>query len=116
MLRLFSKRIRAFAQLVEERAAKDVVARVAALLLEEARGEGPLIEADARTSGRLTHQSVAGMIGTVREVAQRALKVLESEGAVTLARGRIQIAKPDVLERMSAASRPTRPRLSGPRP
>jgi DNA-binding transcriptional regulator YhcF (GntR family) len=49
-------------------------------------------------------------------VAQRALKVLESEGAVTLERGRIQIAKPDVLERMSGASRPTRPRLSGPRP
>jgi CRP/FNR family transcriptional regulator len=103
MLQRFGARIRAFASLVEERATKDVVARVAALLLEHARGQGPLLEDTARRSVRATHQELAAMVGSVREVVQRALKLLELEGAVQLQRGRIRIADTAVLERWSRA-------------
>ena len=62
VLRVFGARIRAFASLVEERSTKDVVARVAALLLEHARGEGPLVEDRARLSIRTTHHDLAAMV------------------------------------------------------
>lgn len=104
VLRLFGARIRAFASLVEERATKDVVARVAALLLEHARGRGPLLEDRAPLSVRATHHELAAMVGSVREVVQRALKLLELEGAVKLERGQIHIADPIVLERWSHTS------------
>jgi len=101
VLRLLSERIRSFAQLVEEGATRDIVTRVAALLLDVARGRGPLVEDNAPGSLQLTHQSVAAMIGSVREVVQRALKLLESAGTVKLSRGRIHIADRRVLERWS---------------
>jgi CRP/FNR family transcriptional regulator len=101
VLRLFGARIRAFAVLVEERATKDVVSRVAALLLEHARGRGSLLEDSARLSVRMTHHELAAMVGSVREVVQRALKLLELEGAVKLQRGRIHIADSVALQRWS---------------
>src|SRR5262249_9740499 len=101
VLRLLSERIPSFAQLVEEGATRDIVTRVAALLLDVARGRGPLVEDNAPGSLQLTHQSVAAMIGSVREVVQRALKLLESAGTVKLSRGRIHIADRRVLERWS---------------
>jgi DNA-binding transcriptional regulator YhcF (GntR family) len=38
------------------------------------------------------------MVGSVREVVQRALKTLEHAGLIQMARGRIQIIDPEALE------------------
>jgi len=46
---------------------------------------------------RITQDELASRIGTVREVAARALKELEQAGAIQLARSRIRIADKDKL-------------------
>jgi hypothetical protein len=38
------------------------------------------------------------MVGSVREVVQRALKTLEHVGLIQMARGRIQVIDPDALD------------------
>ena len=56
--------------------------RLAALLLEEAalRGE---------TTLALTHETLAGHLGSAREVVTRMLRYFQSEGLVQLSRGRV---------------------------
>jgi CRP/FNR family transcriptional regulator len=42
------------------------------------------------------------MVGSVREVVQRALKQLERDRAITLQRTRIRVRDPEILERWAA--------------
>jgi hypothetical protein len=44
------------------------------------------------------------MVGSVREVAQRALKLLEREGAIAVKRSRIELLDPAKLERLAQTS------------
>lgn len=44
------------------------------------------------------------MVGSVREVVQRALKELERDGAISLERGRIRLRDQDKLERYAHLS------------
>ena len=53
---------------------------------------------------RLTQHQLAAMTGSVREVVQRALKILEKDGAIRLERARIIILDPSVLERWTDSS------------
>jgi DNA-binding transcriptional regulator YhcF (GntR family) len=46
------------------------------------------------------------MVGSVREVVQRALKTLEHAGLVHMARGRIQIIDVEALDGWSEAESP----------
>ena len=54
-----------------------------------------LLEEKARLFGTrmipVTHQEIAGEIGSPREAVSRVLKKLEKEGAVRLFRGKIQL-------------------------
>jgi CRP/FNR family transcriptional regulator len=43
---------------------------------------------------RITHQQLAGELGTAREVVSRLLKQMENEHIITLERGKIRIKKP----------------------
>jgi CRP/FNR family transcriptional regulator len=64
----------------------------------------PQVEGAAEACARITHQEIATMIGSAREVVQRALKELERAGAVKLERARIEILDLNTLERFSEAA------------
>ncbi len=103
---VLARRLRAVTEMVEDLALRGVGARVARLLLECSRGSPTMAEGAGEDHGtHLTQQQLAAMTGTVREVVQRALKALEREGAVALARGRIRVLAPEVLEAWSSTGR-----------
>lgn len=90
MLKVFSVHLRYLLDLVEDLSFRRVTGRVAHLLLqyggEELGGEGV----------RLTQEQMASMVGTAREMVGKALRSLESQGAIR-AEGR-QIV---ILDRLS---------------
>ena len=47
---------------------------------------------------KLTHEKIAGHLGTAREVVTRMLKYFQTEGMVRLTRGTIELTDPDRLE------------------
>lgn len=91
VMRVFAGRLRHLTMLVEDLSFRHVGARVAKLLLQNAREE---------SIGHLTQTEMAAMIGTAREVVARALRELESRGAISVERGRIVILKPEALEQL----------------
>ena len=99
--RVLAARHRAMGQVVEDLALRDVTARVARLLLGCAGRRNHMVEGAPDACARITHQEIATMIGSVREVAQRSLKELERAGAIKLGRARINIVDADILERLS---------------
>lgn len=103
VIRLLAVRLRAMTEMVEDLALRGVSARVARLLLQCSRGTPPLAEGAGDHCAHLTQQQLATMTGTVREVVQRALKALEREGAIELARGRIRVLTPEILAAWSGA-------------
>ncbi len=106
VIRMLAVRLRAMTEMVEDLALRGVGARVARLLLECSRGAPPLAEGTgADPCTELTQAQLAAMTGTVREVVQRALKALEREGAIELARGRIRVLAPEILAVWSGAGR-----------
>lgn len=68
--------------------------RIAKFLLDEAALN------DSMTL-KLTHEAIANHLGTAREVVTRLLKYFQSEGAVKLSRGAIEILDAERLERIS---------------
>jgi CRP/FNR family cyclic AMP-dependent transcriptional regulator len=98
VIRLFATRLRAYKQMLEDLSLRTVVARIARLLVDRARGAQILIEESPTLSPQYTQDEIAAMVGSVREVVQRALKTLEHAGLIQMARGRIQIIDLDALE------------------
>ncbi len=107
VIRLLAARLRALTVLVEDLAFRGVVARVARLLLDCAHGDSALLEGAETACTALTQQQIAGMTGTVREVVQRALKVLEREGAVRMERARVVVVDVDALAALAETAAPT---------
>ena len=97
-LGVLAARLRAMTVLVEDLALRGVLPRVARLLLQCSRGGGGMVEGGEELCHPITQQQIAEMTGSVREVVQRALKTLEREGAVELARARVSVRNADVLE------------------
>lgn len=94
--KVLAGQVRHLGSLVEDLSFRNVIGRVAKILLEHAGdGTGP------RT--RLTQQEMAAMAGTVREVVGRSLKALEEDGAIRLERHRIVITDKEALKDMVAA-------------
>jgi Crp-like helix-turn-helix domain len=89
---------RAYKEVVEDLSLRTVVARVARLLVDRARGAQTLIEELPSSSPQYTQDEIAAMVGSVREVVQRGLKTLEHAGLIQMARGRIQIIDLEALE------------------
>lgn len=83
--------------LMDQILTKKLDSRLAALLLEER----------ALTGGEalsITHEQLAGHLGTAREVVTRMLRYFQNEGLVTLSRGVIGFSDLPRLERTAAAS------------
>ena len=89
--RVMADKLRHMLALVEDLSFRQVIGRVAKILLEHA--------GDKRgTEPRITQQDMAAMAGTVREVVGRSLKTLEEEGIVKLDRHRIMITDEAALK------------------
>jgi CRP-like cAMP-binding protein len=58
-----------------------------------------ILEHAHRACARITHQEIATMVGSIREVVQHALKQLERDGAISVERSRIKVLDPIKLER-----------------
>jgi CRP-like cAMP-binding protein len=104
VIRLFATRLRAYKQMVEDLSLRPVVARVARLLVDRARGAQTVVEESASSSPEYTQDEIAALVGSVREVVQRALKTLEHAGLIQIARGRIQIIDVEALEGWSESA------------
>ena len=102
-LKLLSQRQRSLGNVVKDLALRDVTARVARLLLGCIGHHDHIVEKAGFACARISHQEIAAMVGSVREVVQRALKELECDGAVTLTRTHIDIRDPAKLERWASA-------------
>ncbi len=98
-LKVLSSRQRSLGLVVEDLALRDVTARIARLLLGCVGRHEHILEHAPRACARITHQEIANMVGSVREVVQRALKQLERDGAIALQRSRIEVLDPAKLER-----------------
>lgn len=92
-IKVLAEQLRRLMSLVEDLSFKNVTSRVAKILLEHA-GDG------AGTNPRLTHQEMASMAGTVREVVGRSLKALEEVGIIRLDRHRIVVTDMKALKAM----------------
>ena len=91
VVKVLAERVRHFASLVEDLAFRNVLSRVAKLLLEYAEnGTGP-------ERPRLTQQEMAAMVGTVREMVGRSLRTLEEKGAIRIDRHRIVLIDKEAL-------------------
>jgi len=78
--------------LVEDLSLRHVTARVAKILLDHSDLAG-----DGARGHHLTQQEMAAMAGTAREVVGRALKVLESAGAIEMRQGRAVVVNRERL-------------------
>ena len=103
VIRLFASRLRAYKQMVEDLSLRTVVARVARLLVDRAHGTRTLIEESASSSPEYTQDEIAAMVGSVREVVQRALKTLEHVGLIQMTRGKIQVIDVEALHGWSGS-------------
>jgi CRP/FNR family transcriptional regulator len=97
-LRFLSGRQRTMQNVVEDLALRDVTARVARLLLGCAGRRPHIVERAETACSRITHKEIASMVGSVREVVQRALKALERDGAIALDRRGLRVLDPAKLE------------------
>ena len=82
--------------LMEQIMWKSMDKRVAAFLLEESAIEGTNLL-------KITHEAIANHLGTHREVVTRMLRYLQSEGAVKLARGTVEITDEAALNALHDA-------------
>ncbi len=82
--------------LMEQIMWKSMDKRVAGFLLEES-----VIEDTQQM--KLTHETIARHLGTHREVVTRMLRYFQSEGAVSLSRGMVEITDKKKLERLGGS-------------
>ena len=92
VVRVLSERIRHLLELVEDLSFRQVISRIARILLEYADGAGP--------KPKLTQQEMAALAGTAREVVGRSLKTLQEEGLIRMERNRLVIANQAGLSQM----------------
>ncbi len=103
-LKLLSSRQRTLGSVVEDLALRDVTTRVARLLLGCMGQHAHIVENAPDACAHITHQEIASMVGSVREVVQRALKELERDGAIALERSRICVRDQAKLEQWAHLS------------
>lgn len=100
-----ARRVRAFAGLAGDLALRPVPARLALLLLEQARSAGRRTPRGVEITLPGTREEIAARIGTVRELVSRSLASLAKQGLIAV-RGR-RCVLPDVsgLEAVVGAAR-----------
>jgi len=97
VVKTLANALRHLVSLVEDLSLRHVAARVAKILLDQ--------EASAREGQqvyRLTQQEMAALAGTAREVVGRALKELETAGAIEMRQGRAVVLNHECLRMLSS--------------
>lgn len=92
MLRELSRRLRRADETIASLALLDVNGRIAHLLLEMAREEG-----GSRITRKLTHATIAQMVGASRETVSRTMRSLAIRGVIVMNRKEIVLLDPDQL-------------------
>ena len=92
LLRELSRRRRRADETITSMALLDVNGRIAHLLLELAREEG-----GTRISRKLTHATIAQMVGASRETVSRTMRSLAVQGVIAINRREISLVHPDQL-------------------
>ena len=88
VFRAFADRMADVTRVLEQVAFVRIEERLAALLLERAEDDGVV---------RLTHQQIATLIGSAREVVSRRLETFAAKGLVDLDRGRVRLSSRERL-------------------
>jgi CRP/FNR family transcriptional regulator len=101
-LKVLSARQRTLGAVIEDLALRDVTTRIARLLLGCLGKHEQIVEHAPNACTRITHQEIAAMVGSVREVVQRVLKELERDGAIALERSRVQVVDIEKLKNWAA--------------
>ncbi len=96
VIRALSDRVRRLVELVEDLSFKNVMGRIAKILLEYSVERAP--------APRLTQQEMAAMAGTAREMVGRTLKALEDTGTIKMDHHRIIIRDRAALGRLAGVS------------
>lgn len=92
LLAELSRRLRRADETIASMALLDVNGRIAHLLLELAREEG-----GARITRRLTHATIAQMVGASRETVSRTMRSLTVQGVIDVSRRMIVLKEPAQL-------------------
>lgn len=92
VFRAYGSRIADLLLLIEEVSFGRIDQRLAACLLQRARGQSAL---------SLTHQEVAAELGSAREVISRQLKDFERRGWIQLGRGQLQLLDSGALQQLA---------------
>ena len=96
LLQELSRRLRRADEQIGSLVLLDVDGRIARLLLDSAdEGEGGAIQA------RLTHQTIAQMIGASRETVSRAMRDFQERGLIRVERRQIAIADRKALQALA---------------
>lgn len=104
IMKSLATRIRRDAFLVSELSSTQVLARLAKLLLGRYAGE------EITIGFFLTQQDMANLVGTSREVVNRALKAMEEKGAVRLNRHRVKVVDKKILSDLAKDIEDTTPK------
>jgi len=97
IIKVLAAQVRQLMALVENLSFRNVISRVARILLEHAGDK-------TDHKPRLTQQEMAAMAGTVREVVSRSLRTMEEEGALRIDRHRIVIKDEKALKELAEVS------------
>lgn len=98
LLRVLVQRLRRADEKIGGLVLLDVNGRVAQLLLDLSEESG-----GPKITRRLTHHTIAQMIGSSRETVSRAMRELVERGAIDVSRREITIKQPDALRSMAGA-------------
>jgi CRP/FNR family transcriptional regulator len=101
LVRGLSKRLREAEIRLAEMASKDVLARLAGLILRLVPKEGVMTPDGVRLATRYTHQGLGAMIGAKRVAISRALLRLRATGAVEVKKRHIYLKDEEALERIA---------------
>ncbi len=100
LLKHFARRLRSFTELVEQISLQTVQQRVARYLYMAAREEGQQTPEGIVVPRTITQQDLAALVGSVREVVSRTLRVLEDDGIVEVRRKEIVVRDLRALGRL----------------
>ena len=105
-IRLLSERLAACEDRLSDLIRKEVIARLAGLILSLSEHQGVVTgNGSHRIPTRYTHQQLASMVGSNREAITRALGRLRKAGAVEIRDRHIYLTDADELERYADVGR-----------
>jgi len=93
VIRVLAARVRGLIELVEDLSFRNVIGRVAKILLSTAESSIP----------RLTQHEMAAMAGTAREVVGRSLKTMEDDEIIKIDHHRIIIRNKEALKNLAGS-------------